>query len=119
MARGGRDQGLTSLPRHGPAMTSLRSPGQVDLFLDLAPWMGQLGAEAASNGEMAANAFAQSGVDGMGWASGRLGVGAGERLDFEVVLDVPPGTLVARVLDLMRPLQPLGCLSVCPRTPSP
>lgn len=115
MALGAGSHGLLRHPRHGAAMASLRAPGQVDLFADLQPWMAMAGEAAADSGETASNLFEASGLAAMGWVAGRMGVGAGERLDFELVLEVPPGTLVAQMLDLMRPL-PMALLERVPAT---
>lgn len=113
MALGTGNHGLLRHPRHGAAMASLRAPGQIDLFADLQPWMAMAGEAAAGSGETASNLFEASGLAAMGWVAGRMGVGAGERMDFELVLEVPPGTLVAQMLDLMRPL-PMALLERVP-----
>ncbi len=106
-----RAGGLESNPRYALQKVAMRTPGQVDGFLDLTPMMAM--ANAAIDDPLGSKAFQRSGVAKMSWIGTRMGVGQGEQLDFEMIIDVPPGTILARALDFMRPL-PMGLLARVP-----
>ena len=102
---GGEGESVAQSPMFPEAMAALRAPGQIDVFLDLTPFLAFADRlPQADDGPAPEEVMAEIGLDQMRWVAGRLGVGAGENLDFEMQVYVPEDTRVAAFLDLFGPM---------------
>lgn len=92
-------------PAFNEARKNLRTQGQFELLVDLAPLM----AMGSGMGSMflpseVHEGLGKLGVWDMGWLGLRGGIGVGEQADWELAMNLPSGGGLARLADTLRPL---------------
>jgi hypothetical protein len=102
-------------PAFVEARKNLRVQGQFELLVDLAPLM-EMGSGMGSMflPPEVHEGLGELGVWNMGWAGVRGGIGVGERLDFEFAMNLPDGSGLAQLADLIRPV-PFNLLERVPQ----
>ena len=94
--------------------SALTSPGQIDLFLDVATLMQWVAlAPSDPDGPSPQEVLETIGADRMRWIAGRANIGTGEVMDLEFQAHIPKDSMVASVADLFGPL-PFGLIERIP-----
>lgn len=111
---GGEGSSLLANERFVEAGQALTSPGQIDLFVDVAALMQWVEmAPAAPDGPSPQEVLATIGADRMRWMAGRANIGTGEVMDLEFQMHIPKNSMVASLADLFGPL-PLSLIERIP-----
>lgn len=115
IAAGDRTGGGPVNPAFTEARKNLRVQGQFELLVDLAPLM-QMGSGMGSMflPPEVHEGLGELGVWNMGWAGIRAGIGVGEQADVELAMNLPDGSGLAQLADLIRPV-PFGMLERVPQ----
>ncbi len=111
---GAEGSSLLANERFVEARGALTSPGQIDLFLDVATLMQWAAlAPELPNDSNPQEILQTIGADRMRWMAGRANIGTGEVMDLEFQVHIPENSMVASMADLFGPL-PLNLIERIP-----